>query len=255
MSNRFRAALTAAVLAPVLLIVGCGANPAGTKKPKKKPVAPPMQMLQGGPGGAMPMGPQGAMAPEVAQMIDGLRRAQASIPGFTATVETYDKGPSGKDNSVMKVAYKKPSSLKIEMVKAQGQAQGAKILWTGGSDLTIKPSFLPMSVTKSVNDDAVKSKNGWTIRETEVNAIFKVVFDPGARITAKGVQPIDGKPLAMFDVISPSSPKGATSEAIGIDPQTGLPGVRMLFKGTELIYKLTLKNMQIKAVSASEMNV
>lgn len=253
MQKTFRAVLTVAVLAPALLALGCGANPAATKKVKKKAVAPAMQQLQGAPlPGAAPGGP---VDPAVAQMLDGLRKAQAGVPGFTATVETFDKGPGGTDNSTMKVAYKKPSSLKIDMVKAQGQAQGAKILWTGGSELTIKPSFLPMSVSKSVNDEAVKSKNGWTIRETEVNAIFKVMFDPGARITSKGVQPIDGKPLAVFEVVSPSSPKGATNEVVGIDPATGLPGCRMLFKGQTLIYKLTIKNMQIKAVSASEMSV
>jgi outer membrane lipoprotein-sorting protein len=252
MSKTFRTVLTAAVLAPTLLMLGCGANPAATKKVKKKTVAPAMQQLQGAPLAGAPAGP---VDPQVAQMLDGLRRAQTGIPGFTATVETFDKGPGGTDNSTMKVAYKKPSSLKIDMVKAAGQAQGAKILWTGGSDLTIKPSFLPMSVTKSVTDEMVKSKNGWTIRETEVNAIFKVMFDPGARIVAKGVQPLDGKPLAVFEVVSPSSPKGATNEVIGIDPATGLPGCRMLFKGQTMIYKLTIKNMQIKAVSASEMSV
>jgi len=253
MTKTFRAVLTVAVLAPALLALGCGANPAATKKVKKKTTAPAMQQLQGAPLGGAPAG--GPVDPQVAQMLDGLRKAQAGVPGFTATVETFDKGPAGQETTTMKVAYKKPSSLKIDMVKASGQAQGAKILWTGGSDLKIKPSFLPMSVTKSVSDDAVKSKNGWTIRETEVNAIFKVMFDPGARIVAKGVQPIDNKPLAVFELVSPSSPKGVTNEVVGIDPATGLPGVRMLFKGQTMIYKLTIKNMQIKAVSASEMNV
>lgn len=253
MNQTFRTGLTVAVLAPILLAMGCGANPAATKRVKKKTTAPAMQQFQGAPlPGAAPGGP---VDPAVAQMLDGLRRAQAGVPGFTATVETFDKGPSGQETTTMKVSYKKPSSLMIDMVKASGQAQGAKILWTGGSDLTIKPSFLPMSVTKSVSDAAVKSKNGWTIRETEVNAIFKVMFDPGARIVSKGVQPIDNKPLAVFEVVSPSSPKGATNEVVGIDPQTGLPGCRMLFKGQTMIYKLTIKNMQVKAVSASEMTI
>lgn len=254
MTKRTLASLTAALLIPAVFLAGCGANPAATKRTKAK--RPPVQMLQGGQQMmGQGQGPAGPQAPEVAQMLQSLRQAQAQIPGFTATVETYDKGPSGQESTTMKVAYKKPSTLKIEMVKASGQAQGAKILWTGGSDLKIKPSFLPMSVSKSVSDEMVKSKNGWTIRETEVNAIFKVMFDPQARITAKGVQPVDGRPLAVFEVQSAMSPKGCTHEAIGIDPQTGLPGVRMMFKGPTLIYKLTLKNMVVKPPSSSELEV
>lgn len=253
MTKRSLAGLTAALLIPAVFLAGCGANPAATKRSKAK--RPPVQMMQGAPMMGQAQGPAGAPAPEVAQMLNALRQAQAQIPGFTATVETYDKGPSGQESTTMKVAYKKPNTLKIEMVKASGQAQGAKILWTGGSDLKIKPSFLPMTVSKSVSDEMVKSKNGWTIRETEVNAIFKVMFDPGARITAKGVQPIDGRPLAVFEVQSAMSPKGCTHEAIGIDPQTGLPGVRMMFKGPTLIYKLTLKNMVVKPPSSAELEV
>jgi outer membrane lipoprotein-sorting protein len=255
MTQTFRALLVVAVLGPALLALGCGANPAATKRVKKKTPAPAMQQLQGAQLSGAPAGAGGPIDPQVAQMLDSLRKAQASVPGFTATIETFDKGPAGQESNTLKVAYKKPSSLRIEMIKASGQAQGAKILWTGGNELKIKPAFLPMSVTKPVNDDSAKSKNGWTIRETEVNAIFKVIFDPGARIVAKGMQPIDNKPLAVFELVSPSSPKGVTNEVVGIDPATGLPGVRMLFKGQTLIYKLTIKNMQIKAVSASEMNV
>lgn len=256
MTKRTLASLTAVLLLPAVFLAGCGANPAATKRTKSK--QPPRQAMQGGQmmgqNGQMPM-PGGPQSPEVMQMLNSLRQAQQQIPGFTATVETFDKGPSGQESTTMKVAYKKPSTLKIEMVKASGQAQGAKILWTGGGQLKIKPSFLPMSVEKSVSDEMVKSKNGWTIRETEVNAIFKVVFDPGAQIVAKGVQPIDGRPLAVFELRSPASPKGCTNEVIGIDPQTGLPGVRMMFKGQTLIYKLTLKNMVVKPPSSAELDV
>lgn len=256
MTKRSLAALTAALLVPAVVLAGCGANPAATKRSKSK--QPPRQQLQMGqmmgPNGQMPMQP-GQASPEVAQMLNSLRQAQQQIPGFTATVETFDKGPSGQESTTMKVAYKKPSTLRIEMVKASGQAQGAKILWTGGSNLKIKPSFLPMTVEKSISDEMVKSKNGWTLKDTEVGAIFRVLFDPQTRIQAKGVQPIEGRPLAMFELQSPASPKGCTHEAIGIDPQTGLPGVRMMFKGQTLIYKLLLKNMVVKPPSSSELEV
>jgi hypothetical protein len=258
--------LAAGLLVPALLLAGCGANPASTKKVKRK--APVVNALQGapmmGPNGMPLMGPNGMPmapglpgqpAPEVLQMLDGMRRAQQQVPGFTATVDTYDKGPSGQESTTMKVVYKKPTTLRIEMIKASGQAQGAKILWTGGSSVRIKPSFIPMTVEKALTDDMLKSKNGWTLRETEVSAIFKVLFDPGSQIVPKGVQPIEGRPLAMFEVHSPASPKGATHEAIGIDGTTGLPGVRMLFKNETLIYKLSIKNLAIKAPSSSELEI
>jgi hypothetical protein len=155
----------------------------------------------------------------------------------------------------MRVTFKKPSSLKIEMTKATGQAAGARILWTGGDNLRIKPSFLPMAVEKSIRDEQTVSKNGWSIKETEVNAIIRIILDPQAQIKPLGTHPIDGRPLSMYEVRSRLSPQGASHEVVGVDPQSALPNARLIYKGGDLIYKAIIKNMSIRAVSSAEMSL
>lgn len=263
--------LVGAALTALVVLAGCG-NPTATRRmrpPMGGPVVqqrplPPAMPQAGAPGmlpgqqpGMMPQaGGIGArQMPEVDQMRMALHAAQQRVPGFSATIETFDKGPKGQESNSMRVTFRKPSSLKIEMTKAVGQAQGAKILWTGGDSLRIKPSFLPMSVEKSISDEQTKSKNGWTIKDTEVNAIIRVLLDPNAQIKALGVHPIEGRPLSAFEVRSRLSPRGASHEVVGMDGTTGLPAARLIFKGNDIIYKAIIKNMSIRNVSSAEMSL
>ncbi|MDB5098241.1 MAG: hypothetical protein JWM80_2662 [Cyanobacteria bacterium RYN_339] len=237
-------------------LMGCGSQPATAARTTSKPAANPLGNrnlplagpLAGATGGAQTS----------AQVLQMVRAAQASTQGFTATVETFDKGAAGTESDTIKVAYKKPNTLHLNMVKATGQAQDAVIVWTGGDNLQIKVKvgFMPITTSLSVTDARVKSKNGWTIKQTEVNAIFKVLFDPAAQIKVAGTQPGDGgKPMTMLEVKSTQSPPGADHEVIGVDAATGLPGCRLLYKGTDLIYRVAIKNLRLGVPSATELAI
>lgn len=240
-----------------LTLVGCGSSPT-TAKRVTKPQQLPTNRMQTAPGAlqAPPAGTAVGTPQELQALLAKVRAAQTANQGFSATVETYDKGPGGTESDTIKVAYKKPSTLRLEMVKASGQAQGAKISWTGGSELKVKPTFLPFATTLDINDDKVKSKNGWTIKQTEVNAIFKVLFDPAAQITIKGQQAGDaGKTMIMLEARSTQSPKGITHEVIGIDTVSSLPGCRLIYRGQELAYRVMIKNMRLSVPSSSELEI
>lgn len=235
-------------------LVGCGSHPvtaAKTSKAAANPLANRNLPL------AAPL-PGGAPTQDVAKILQMARAAQASTQGFSATVETFDKGAAGTESDTIKVAYKKPSTLHLTMVKATGQAQDASIVWTGGDSLQIKVKvgFLPVTTSLALSDTRVKSKNGWTLKQTEVNAIFKVLFDPAAQIKAVGTQPGDGgKPMTMLEVHSTQSPPGADHEIIGVDAATGLPACRLLYKGTDLIYRVAIKNLRLGVPSATELAI
>ncbi|MEB3220510.1 MAG: hypothetical protein VKS61_00385 [Candidatus Sericytochromatia bacterium] len=251
MLRRRAAALACAVLS--LCVASCGTLPTAARKARPAPVRPVTGLAPQGPVAPPVMGAR--QVPEVQQLLEGLRRVQAQVPGFSATIETFDKGAAGQETNTMRVTFRKPATLKIEMLKAQGQAQGATIVWTGGDTLRIKPTFLPMAVEKGIHEAQTKSKNGWTIKDTEVNAIFRVLLDPAAQIRPLGPQPVGGRPLPVYEVRSAQSPRGASHEAIAIDPQTGLPAARMVFRGQDLIYRATIKSMAVRQVGASEVEI
>lgn len=258
-------ALLGTGLAVLLLVTACG-TPTAARRARPAPGNPVVgQRLMplapmGQPGLPARGGTQaGAVAAhqmsEVSRMRMAVQASQQRVQGFTATIDTFDKGPKGQESNSMRVTFKKPSSLKIEMTKASGQAAGARILWTGGDNLRIKPSFLPMAVEKSIRDEQTVSKNGWSIKETEVNAIIRIILDPQAQIKPLGTHPIDGRPLSMYEVRSRLSPQGASHEVVGVDPQSALPNARLIYKGGDLIYKAIIKNMSIRAVSSDEMSL
>ena len=181
--------------------------------------------------------------------------AYGRAPGLDATIETYDKGPRGQETNTIKLIFRKPHSVKVEMVKATGVTQGARIVWTGTETLRIKPTFLPMAVEKRIDDEQTMSKNGWTIRHTGVHALFKVLLDPAAQVRHAGSLVVDGRPTEALEVRSSESPSGISHEVIAIDPAKQLPVMRAIYRGQQLIYRATLKQVTVRAVSQGELSL
>lgn len=239
--------LAASLIATAVMLGGCGSTPqsAPDSRPLKqrRAVAPPMQQPQAPMPGAMNQDPRALLA--------AVSQAEKSTQGFSATIETYDKGPKETGRQTIKVAYKKPGTLAITMVKNTSGNEGTVALWSGGNDIKVKPAFPPITVSLPLSDDRIVSQNGWTLKETEVGAIFRVLLDPAAQIRPLGPQPAAGKMVTMLEVKSQKSPKGTTHEIIGIDPQTNLPAVRSIYKGSQLVFKLEIKSIKLGVPSAS----
>jgi hypothetical protein len=260
--------LMVAGLTAAALLAGCGkSSPAAstsslparaglqngyTQQPGQYPGAMPGVM----PGAGMPGAPGAAGAGNAQQILALVRQAQATQTGFTASIETYEKGPKGdSETETLDVAYKRPSTLKVEIVQATGDAKGAKVLWTGGSDMKVKPSWMPFSVGVSISDSRVVSKNGWTIKETDVSTILGVLLDPSAQVKVIGPQVVQGKQTTLLEVHSPKSPHGVTMEQIGIDPSNNLPNCRMMYKGQTMAYRLVTKTFRLGVPSSDKLSI
>lgn len=246
-------------LVAAVLMAGCGSTPTSTSSKLRRsplqgaaPLAGPGMMPAGGQMGMQP----GAGGGDVQGLLAAVRQAQATQQGFTATLDTYEKGPKGdEENQTLKVSYKRPSTLKIHITKGSGQSNDAKVLWTGGGDLKVKPSFLPFSVSKSISDEAIKTRNGWTIKDTCPAGILDSMLDPAAQVQIMGEQNLMGKQLVMCNVNSPRKPKGATHEIIGVDKANMLPAFREVYKGQTVMYRLAIKSMKMGVPSSSEFEI
>ena len=167
----------------VSLLAGCGkTSPAAstsslparsglTQQPAQYPGMVPGQTampgMNGMPGMTVP-GAAGAAAGNAAQILALVRQAQAAQTGFTAQIETYEKGPKGdSEQETLEVAYKRPSTLRVDITQATGEAKGAKVLWTGGSEMKVKPSWivsheLPLEKAPEAYKNFDARKDGWT---------------------------------------------------------------------------------------------
>jgi hypothetical protein len=262
MYSKTATSLLMAGLTVTSLITGCGKTSPSAVSSTHLPSRAPLQGAYPAPGsvGAPQLGAglPGAAggAGDAQQVLAAVRVAQQSQKGFTGTILTYEKGPKGDSESeTLSVAYKRPSTLRLEMVKASGQAQGCKVLWDGSDNMKIKPTFLPFSMPIGVGDSRVISKNGWTIKETDVSCILGVVLDPGAQVKNLGPQTVDGKAVTLLEVHSPKSPHGVTVEQIGIDTQINLPVVRMMYKGPTMAYKLVAKTFRLQVPTDDQLSI
>ena len=247
------------LLLGAMMLAGCGAAPTAPHV-KDQPVPEPdastapigiPPVAGGAPVSAGPGQGQGLDA-----MMLGIRAARQNVTGFTGNVVTFEDGPKGKISETLKIAFKKPSTLKIDVTQSTAGNAGTQLLWSGGEDCKVKPGYLPFPVSIKMSDDRLLSKNGWKISETEVNSILKVLLDPSSRLKGLGPQAFDGKQLQMVELVSPLTPKGGAREVIGIDPATNLPGVRMIYNASgKLIYRLTIKQLKLKTPSSAELDL
>lgn len=252
-------------VAAATVMAGCGHSTATTPKvPSRAPLqtypgagygmAQPGAGLPGAPG--MPGAPGAAGMPTVQQLLAAVQQVRATDQGFSANISTYEKGPDGStSNQVLDVWWKKPNTLKIHIVKGDSQSNDCQVLWDGSSNMKVKPNFLPFAVNVSINDSRVVSKNGWSIKQTDVSCILNVLLDPGAQAQMLGFQNVDGKQVFLLDVHSPKSPSGVTHEQIGIDPNLNIPVVRLMYKGQTLAYKLVAKTFILKTPSSSNLSL
>lgn len=248
--------LLAAGVMVATALVGCGAAPTAPEKPTRRQPAQQMQQLPQQGVGAQQAPLAGAAGDaQVKQLLAAVAATNQRATGFSATLDVFDKGATGSNTQTLKVAFKKPNNLKINIVKDAGGNEGVTALWAGSSKLQVKPKFPPVTVSLDVTDKRVTSQNGWTIKDTGVAAILNVLLNPQNQIKSLGNQVVNGKNLAMLEVKSPVSPSGATHEVIGIDPAVNLPAFRAVYKGQTVMYKLSIKSISMTAPTVAEMSL
>jgi hypothetical protein len=250
------AVLMAAGLVASTILAGCGANPASTSSTPSRSQVPAQRLApaagwNGQPGMAGQPGMSGAGGGSdqaTMQLMNVVRQAYQTNVGFTATINTYEHGKGKTETDTLKIAYQKsPLRMRLDILKATNtQAVGVKLHWEGGNDFKIKPTWMPFAVGVGIDDNRVISLNGWTIKQTDVSCIFGVLLDPSTQVKLVGQnQNFDGLMLSALEVHSPKSPSGVDREIVGIDPTNGLPKARLMFKGQELLYKLTVKSLTL----------
>lgn len=237
-------------IAPCLALAvlwGCGATPASSPEPLVCATPEPSAAPTPAPGGS---------ATDVRPLLAALQQTKARATGIVAKAQIVDTGPAGHDKQQIEIYFKKPSTLHIRCVDSEnGQARGSNLLWDGGGQVKVKPSFLFFPVSMALDDANVVSKNGWPLSKTDVNAILGVLLDPSARIVPLGQQTFNGTTLEMLEVHSGKSPEGVTRDVIGVDPVRALPRLRQCYVGTKLAYQLTIQSIALKVPTSDQLKI
>lgn len=247
--SAMRMAMVAVVLGAGL--TACGRSPAAPKAAGSAPKSLSQALPQAGLAPQLP-GQLGAAtgATALVPLLNQMSQAYKAVQGFSATIETYDVGPKGSGNTTVKVQFKRPQTLAIEVIKG-ADGVGARFLYTGGSDIKARPQFPPLTVTLPLTDSRIVSQNGWTLKQTGVGAIYEVLFDAAAQNRILGDAVVDGKPCQVIEVHSTKSPAGTSKELISIDKATFFPLQRQVFQGEKMVFNLGLKGLNPTTPPAS----
>jgi hypothetical protein len=250
-------------LSLLTLLAGCGRTPAAAPYSNRMALRPALQ--SGAPNGAatgygapqvgagLTGAPGAPGAPNLQALMASVRQAQQAQQGFTGSIDTWEKGPDNTTSSqTLSAWWKRPSTLKITITKGDSTSQGVSASWDGSNTMKVKPGYLPFAMSMPITDSRIVSKNGWTIKDTDISGMLGVLLDPGAQVQMVGPQVVDGKAVTMVTVHSPKSPKGVTQEQMGIDPIQNVPVVRLMYKGPTIVYKLVAKTFKLSVPSSSE---
>jgi hypothetical protein len=251
--------LTSILLATsvAVALVGCGKTPTA---PKMKASRATLQRTL--PAGQVPaLGQQlpGTADPRVGQLLAGVAQLQANGQTADTLVKVIYNLDDGSVRQVRsRYKYQKPSKNFLEILSAnEPKVVGTKVAWSGsggGVKANVRTKFIGfwLTVSLDLHDERLRDKRGNFLDETSLDRSLATILDPGAQVAFKGEGELNGKRMAVIDVVSPLKLKNVTRDTFGIDLQTFQPILREMYKGEKLIYKMTIESAKLNPSLSSK---
>lgn len=197
---------------------------------------------------------EGKILAKVKQAFDGLN-------SLSATITNFEKGNDGLEGSgQIKMVYKKPSTVKIDVVKSPDAGQvGAKLLYTNLTEAKVRPGggMGFVSLTLSMSDSKLLSGRKYQLGQIDLGFTVKRMTQPNVKAKLSGQTQVGSSKVLLLEI----TPQGhfdsrITKEVFGVDAQTFLPRVHEMYEGTKKVYSVQLTTATPNApVSASDLEV
>lgn len=205
---------------------------------------------------AMPQAPAAPADPATQQRVtSALARLDAvkTMVGDVSFDET--KAPPGNfEHGEAKFTFRHhPFAARVDVLSSNRWfANGATILWTGGTTLEVKAAHVFFALPFAYDDPQVTSARGYRMDQTDIFSMGKVLRAPGARISPVGPATIKGEGVFLLEVHSPASLPGITREIIGIHDRLNIPTYREMYAGDQLVHRGQGKGLVLDGAIADE---
>ncbi|MEB3220642.1 MAG: hypothetical protein VKS61_01050 [Candidatus Sericytochromatia bacterium] len=219
-----------------------GGNPAGGSR---LPVAAPVSGLVEGaaPTGTASSDPRAsAVLAAVAQM---RQQARASDMRITLTCQK-DGGKTTRSRTHLK--FRAPSHVMLEVLESSTpKVAGTRLLWKGGSQVTVKTQFVGFWVTVplDVSDERVRDDRGYSLEQTSIPRTLDTLLHPQAVVTWRAEAQQGGRLMDVLDVVSPGRLAPTTREVYGIDRATRTPILREMYQGDRVIHRMQVDQVTV----------
>lgn len=210
-----------------LVVVGCGIDPTETprrpaaERPEPAPVAPPSL--------APDAGPAQAMVAKSYAMFRAMR-------GYQAELNYMQKNAVKKTTGIYEIAGRTPRKLFLHI--KEGNNQGVKLLWEGGSKVRVRAGGLLGAVALELpkDDDRFLSVRKYSLDQTDLHSMYAMMTDPSHTVTAAG-------PDTVL-ITGPKLLKGCVKMMVKFNPATSLPTQMELSDPKEVVFSIKLKNFR-----------
>ncbi|GEM_PF-6664884 len=195
-----------------------------------------------------PVGSAGGIDP-VAQgraVIQGLLKSYAAARSFQGSIQVETRLGEKVDIVRMNMWLEKPYGVAFKVLSSSltpGQA-GSKVVWFGEPNCEVKTSLFgfPVKLSASCEDPRLAGPRGWTLRETSVRALMRMVEDPRTTFRGLGTGTVSGRVMNLVEVRGPAILKGLDREILFIDDKLKLPFAVEGYDGAERALRLEIES-------------
>lgn len=190
-----------------------------------------------------------------------LKQSFEALNSLSATITNFEKGNDGLEGSgQIKMLYKKPSTVKIEVVKSPDAGQvGAKLLYSDLSNAKVRPGggmgFVSLSLAMS--DSKLLSGRKYQLGQIDLGFTVKRMTQAGVKAKLTGQSQIGSSKILLLEI----TPQGhfdsrITKEILGVDAQTFLPRLHEMYEGATKVYSVQLTSATPNApIGATDLEV
>ena len=140
-------------------------------------------------------------------------------------------------------------SFKVLSSSAAPGTAGSKVVWFGEPNCDVKTSLfgLPIKLSTSCEDPRLAGPRGWTLRETSVRALMRMVEDPRTTFRSLGMGKAAGRTMNLVEARGPALLKGLQREVLYIDDKPKLPFGVEGWDGEERALRLEVESFAFDA--------
>lgn len=250
---RFMVPVTS-LLASLVLLSACGQ--AGPSQPSDSRAR--LSQLEKPAPTLSPTAPQQALDPAVRAMIDRAIARLDSLKTIEGKVKFEEWKDSKHESGLAKITFRsKPFAARVDIEQStRFFGSGTTVLWSGGTELKVRPIKMPFSMKFAYDNSQVVSVRGYRMDQTDLFSMGKVLRHPQAQIKAIGPKVVGGDPVYLLEVHSPASTKDVDHEYIGLSTRHLIPTYREMYVGQKLVHKGQGLNLKLDgAVSAEKFDI
>jgi outer membrane lipoprotein-sorting protein len=182
------------------------------------------------------------------KLLKKAKDAFEALNGLSASIKTYEN--SGKEGTgVIKFLYKKPSTIKVDVVVSSDASQsGVKLAYSNPNEVKVRPTGMlsVVSVTLAMNDSRLLSGRKYQLNQIDLPATINRLTAPGNKAKLVGQSVVNGSPVYVVEINATQliDPK-ITREVLSLDAKTFMPRMHEMYQGSQKVYAAEITTISL----------